>query len=165
MSREWEFGFDASWLDDRLTATFTYFDQQTTDALMFVSAIPSQGFTRSQLQNVGTVGANGIELQLDARLFQSTSFQRRRGAGGQHLQFGGQELVQGRNRAERSRARARSRCAVHRSVLGPQRTDHRGTGAARGGGDAGSSIGTRSPTRSLPTIRTLRRRPAGPGRT
>ena len=74
VSREWEFGFDASWLDDRLTATFTYFDQQTTDALMFVSAVPSQGFTRSQLQNVGTVGADGIELQLDARLFQSTSF-------------------------------------------------------------------------------------------
>ena len=74
VSREWEFGFDASWLDDRLSATFTYFDQQTTDALMFVSAVPSQGFTRSQLQNVGTVGANGIELQLDARLFQSTSF-------------------------------------------------------------------------------------------
>ncbi len=74
VSREWEFGFDGAWLDDRLTATFTYFDQQTTDALMFVSAIPSQGFTQSQLQNVGTVGSNGIELQLDARLFQSSNF-------------------------------------------------------------------------------------------
>ena len=74
VTREWEFGFDASWLDDRLSATFTYFDQRTSDALMFVSSIPSQGFTSSQLQNVGTVDNSGIELQLDATLFQSSNF-------------------------------------------------------------------------------------------
>ena len=74
VTREWEVGFDGSWLDDRLSATFTYFDQRTTDALMFVGAIPSQGFTRSQLRNVGTVDNAGLELQLDATLFQSSNF-------------------------------------------------------------------------------------------
>ena len=74
VTREWEFGFDASWLDDRLSATFTYFDQRTSDALMFVSSIPSQGFTSSQLKNIGTVDNSGIELQLDATLFQSSNF-------------------------------------------------------------------------------------------
>ena len=74
VTREWEFGFDGSWLDDRLAATFTYFDQRTTDALMFVGAIPSQGFTRSQLKNVGTLDNAGLELQVDATLFQSSNF-------------------------------------------------------------------------------------------
>jgi len=71
VTAEYEFGFDASWLNDRLSTTFTYYNQTTTDALMNVSAIPSSGFTQSQLRNVGEVGNKGIELQVNASAYQS----------------------------------------------------------------------------------------------
>lgn len=65
VTSEFELGFDASWLNDRVSATFTYFDQVTRDALMNVSSIPSLGFSGNQLENVGKIGNKGIELQLD----------------------------------------------------------------------------------------------------
>ena len=71
VTAETEFGFDASWMDDRLTAAFTYYTQKTTDALMSVASIPSQGFTSSQLKNVGAISNKGIELQLNASMYQS----------------------------------------------------------------------------------------------
>jgi TonB-linked SusC/RagA family outer membrane protein len=70
VTAEWEFGFDGSWLSDRLSANFTYYNQRTTNALMNVSAIPSSGFTNSQLANVGEVGNTGIEFQLNGAVFQ-----------------------------------------------------------------------------------------------
>lgn len=66
VTKEFEFGFDAAWLNDRIDATFTYFRQRTTDALMSVSAIPSLGFSSSQLENVGELANNGLELQINA---------------------------------------------------------------------------------------------------
>lgn len=74
VTAEWEFGFDGSWMSDRLGATFTYYRQRTTDALMNVSSIPSSGFTASQLQNVGEVGNQGIELQLNAAVYQAAEW-------------------------------------------------------------------------------------------
>lgn len=67
VTSEFEAGFDGSFLDDRLGVIFTYYDQTTSDALMQVSSIPSQGFTGSQLKNVGKISNQGIELQIDAR--------------------------------------------------------------------------------------------------
>jgi hypothetical protein len=65
---ELELGFDAAWLDDRIRVAFTHFRQKTTDALLNVSQMPSSGFTRSQLENVGALTNRGIELQLDANV-------------------------------------------------------------------------------------------------
>lgn len=66
VTQEFEVGFDAAWLDDRIDATFTYYRQTTKDALMSVSAIPSLGFSSSQLENVGELANNGMELQINA---------------------------------------------------------------------------------------------------
>jgi TonB-linked SusC/RagA family outer membrane protein len=74
VTAEFEVGFDAAFLNDRLDIGFTYYDQTTNDALMNVSAIPSNGFTQSQLQNVGKIGNSGLELQVNAALYESASW-------------------------------------------------------------------------------------------
>lgn len=74
VTAEWELGFDGSWFGDRLSAGLTYFDQTTTDALMSVSSIPSEGFGGSQLENVGEISNKGLELQLNAGVVQGQSW-------------------------------------------------------------------------------------------
>jgi TonB-dependent starch-binding outer membrane protein SusC len=71
VTSEFEVGFDASWMQDRVTVTFTYFDQVTRDALMNVSSIPSLGFSGAQLENVGKLGNKGIEIQTNANIFET----------------------------------------------------------------------------------------------
>jgi hypothetical protein len=63
---EFEAGFDASVLNDRVTAAFTYFSQVTRGALLEVSSAPSLGFSSTQLENVGKLSNRGIEVQVDA---------------------------------------------------------------------------------------------------
>src|SRR5690606_7364944 len=53
VGEEIELGFDASFLNDRMGAEFTYYNQKTKDALLSVPVAPSSGFTGSRLQNVG----------------------------------------------------------------------------------------------------------------
>jgi len=65
-TREVELGFDASFLDGRVAVDFTYFNQDTQDALMNVTQIPSLGFLGSQLENVGRIRNSGLELTLNA---------------------------------------------------------------------------------------------------
>ncbi len=67
-TREVELGLDGSWLGDRLTAEFTFYDQITRDALFNIAQTPSQGFTGSQLENVGIITNRGVELALQAAL-------------------------------------------------------------------------------------------------
>ena len=74
VTAEWEVGFDAAWLDNRVDVVFTYYNQKTTDALMDVAPIPSNGFTNSQLRNVGTLGNQGIELQVNAAVVESANW-------------------------------------------------------------------------------------------
>lgn len=74
VTQEFEVGFDASWFNDRLAANFTYFRQRTNDALMNVSAIPSLGFSASQLENVGTIANNGLELQLQGAIIEGADW-------------------------------------------------------------------------------------------
>jgi TonB-linked SusC/RagA family outer membrane protein len=62
---EFEAGADASWFDDRVRATYTYYHQLTKDALLNINQIPSQGFTQSQLTNVGEIENKGQELSLE----------------------------------------------------------------------------------------------------
>jgi TonB-linked SusC/RagA family outer membrane protein len=63
-TREMEFGFDAGALDDRVSFELTAFRARTLDALVGVTYPPTQGFTRTQLENVGTLENSGVEMQL-----------------------------------------------------------------------------------------------------
>ena len=74
VTEEIEAGFDASWLGDRLTTTFTFYRQVTRDALLNVPQIPSNGFTNSQLTNVGRIQNQGIELELGATLLDTRTW-------------------------------------------------------------------------------------------
>ena len=65
-TREVEFGFDASTLSDRLTLEGTAFHTRTSGALIRVTLPPSEGFSQSQLMNVGSLENEGIELQANA---------------------------------------------------------------------------------------------------
>lgn len=63
---EIEVGFDAGFLEDRLGLTFTYFNARTKDALLEIQLPPSEGFSDPQLQNVGEISNQGVEVSLNA---------------------------------------------------------------------------------------------------
>jgi len=71
---ELEFGFDASFLEDRLVLDVTYYAQRTTDALFNVRQVPSDGFVGSQLMNVGTMQNRGLEVTANADVLQRGNF-------------------------------------------------------------------------------------------
>ncbi len=73
-SSETEFGFDGSFISNRLAVDFTYYHQKTKDALFNVRQIPSLGFLSSQLQNVGELENKGVELSATATLYESENF-------------------------------------------------------------------------------------------
>ena len=63
-TREIEAGLDGSWLNDRLTAEVSYYDQLTRDGLVSISEIPSNGFGGSARYNLGALTNKGVELAL-----------------------------------------------------------------------------------------------------
>ncbi len=67
-TREIELGFDVSGLRDRVSLEATAFHTRTLGALIGVTLPPSEGFSRAQLENVGTIQNEGIELQLNTTL-------------------------------------------------------------------------------------------------
>jgi TonB-linked SusC/RagA family outer membrane protein len=71
-TRELEVGFDLSTLNGRLGFEFTGYRARTEDALIGVNYPPSEGFTAPQLENVGTVENQGVELSLNAGIIQSS---------------------------------------------------------------------------------------------
>jgi TonB-linked SusC/RagA family outer membrane protein len=64
--QEVELGFEASMLQGRVGADFTWYFKQTKDALISVSDPPSSGWTGSHLVNIGEIQNTGLELSLDA---------------------------------------------------------------------------------------------------
>lgn len=74
VSHEYEAGFDASILNDRLNIDFNYFYQRTEDALYQFRYPPSQGFISTQLENVGEIKNQGIELSLSGLVFETNNF-------------------------------------------------------------------------------------------
>ena len=68
---EYEFGFEGSTLDGKVTFEYTYYNQTTSDALIGVTQLPSGGFVGNQLENVGEVNNRGHELYLNAVLIAS----------------------------------------------------------------------------------------------
>ena len=73
-TREIEGGFEASMFDGRLGVDFTYYNARTIDALIPVSFPPSQGFSSSQLENVGELVNSGVELRVDFDILRRESF-------------------------------------------------------------------------------------------
>ena len=71
---EVEVGFDASLFDERVGLEFTWYDQTTTDAIVSVPALPSNGFPGVQFQNIGEVKNTGIEIGVNANVFNSDDF-------------------------------------------------------------------------------------------
>jgi TonB-dependent SusC/RagA subfamily outer membrane receptor len=71
--REWELGFDASFLEQRYGIGFTYYDQRTEDLLLPRPFTPSAGYA-SILDNVGVLSNKGIELELTALPIDRESF-------------------------------------------------------------------------------------------
>ena len=71
---EFEFGFETSQFDNRVTADFTYYRRRTSEALFDVRQIPSLGFLNSQLENIGEMESKGVELVVNADLFRLENF-------------------------------------------------------------------------------------------
>ena len=60
--KEFEAGFDAEFLDDRLGLELTYFDKRTSDLLLLQPIAPSLGFPSQPFVNIGGVKNNGFEF-------------------------------------------------------------------------------------------------------
>jgi TonB-dependent starch-binding outer membrane protein SusC len=63
--KEFEAGFDAGFLDDRLGLEITYFNKKSTDLIVDVPTAPSSGFGAS-IANIGEVQNTGFEFLLRA---------------------------------------------------------------------------------------------------
>jgi len=73
-TREIELGFDAAAFDNRVSLEVTGFRARTYGALIGVVSPPSQGFSGSQLTNVGTLENKGLEAQLNAEILRGSVF-------------------------------------------------------------------------------------------
>jgi TonB-dependent starch-binding outer membrane protein SusC len=61
-SQEFEVGFDAALLNNRVGVELTAYRQRTVDALVNMNFPPSQGFLTSQAVNLGEVSNRGVEV-------------------------------------------------------------------------------------------------------
>ncbi len=64
--RELELGFEAEMLEGRLGLDFTWFNQNTEDAIVARQMAPSTGFLNPMFTNVGEMRNRGLELGVDA---------------------------------------------------------------------------------------------------
>jgi TonB-linked SusC/RagA family outer membrane protein len=64
VSTEYEAGFEAGMLNDRLGFEFTYWDRTITDALVNRQFAYSGGFRSPQLDNIGEIAAKGVDLNV-----------------------------------------------------------------------------------------------------
>lgn len=65
-NQEFEAGFDAGFMDNRLALKLTYFDNTLTDGILSRRVAPSTGFSGPQFVNIGEVTNQGIEASLNA---------------------------------------------------------------------------------------------------
>lgn len=70
---ETELGFDHSAFDGRLGVDFTWYKATTTDALFNVRNAPSNGFLSSSLKNAGKMEKSGLEVAINATLWDRPS--------------------------------------------------------------------------------------------
>jgi TonB-linked SusC/RagA family outer membrane protein len=71
---EIEAGFEHSTFDGRLNVDLTWYKRTTKDALFAVSQAPSTGLWGSQLENVGKLQSDGVELSVNGTLVQRPHF-------------------------------------------------------------------------------------------
>lgn len=71
--REYEFGADAGFLDDRVALELTYYDKRTSDLVLLVPLAPASGFA-NQFRNVGEVTNKGWEVSLSTANVQRPNF-------------------------------------------------------------------------------------------
>ncbi|HET9441642.1 MAG TPA: TonB-dependent receptor, partial [Longimicrobiales bacterium] len=71
--REWEAGFDASFLDERIGAVITYYDKYTYDLLLSRPFTPSAGYG-SVLDNIGEMSNKGWEVELSTVNMRRSNF-------------------------------------------------------------------------------------------
>ncbi|MFW5904858.1 MAG: SusC/RagA family TonB-linked outer membrane protein [bacterium] len=64
---EFEVGFDAGFLDGRAGLEFTYYNQNTRDAILLQPVSPSTGFPGSRFVNVGEISNFGLEASLNVQ--------------------------------------------------------------------------------------------------
>ncbi len=69
--QELEFGFEAGFLNDRAGIDFTYYRQQTKDAILLQPVAPSTGFPGSRFVNVGELKNFGFEVSLRGTLIET----------------------------------------------------------------------------------------------
>jgi TonB-dependent starch-binding outer membrane protein SusC len=74
VTREWEAGSEIAFFNNRLGFDVTYWDRRTTDALVAKQYPPSGGFTNLQLTNIGTLGAHGWDVKVNATVIDKPGF-------------------------------------------------------------------------------------------
>jgi TonB-linked SusC/RagA family outer membrane protein len=72
---EFEVGFDATFLDERMNLEVTYFDKSSTDVLLQRPLPPSLGFQANPFVNIGEITNKGIEVALNGQLIRQANFQ------------------------------------------------------------------------------------------
>ncbi len=104
-TREVEAGFEAASLGGRLAVELTWYRQNVIGALVPVQPPPSQGFLNTQLENIGRLRNQGVEIATDfsllqtaaidwsARLNYSTTHSKALDLGGQAISIGSQNEV------------------------------------------------------------------------
>src|SRR5207247_2392330 len=73
-ARELELGFEGTLLDSRVHVEFTYFNKLTKDALIARPVPPSAGATATRFENLGSVRNRGVELLVNATVFNRPAF-------------------------------------------------------------------------------------------
>jgi len=73
ISHEYELGFDAGLLKERVNLEVTYYFQKTERALHFRGLPPSMGFLGSQLDNIGEVENEGLEIAARSTILRGNS--------------------------------------------------------------------------------------------
>lgn len=73
-TKELEVGAEGTAFNGRVSFEYSYYDQKTSDALVAVQQVPTQGFVFSQLQNIGTIRNKGHELALNVTILPNDRF-------------------------------------------------------------------------------------------
>lgn len=74
VATEYELGVDFGLLEERFSVEATYWDRTVRDALVQRQFPVSGGFLQTQLDNIGELKGKGLELSLDARVLDKSSW-------------------------------------------------------------------------------------------
>src|SRR5690606_32119322 len=73
VSREWEVGGTAGLFDNRIALEGTYWNRTVDDLMINRQFAPSGGFSSRQLDNIGSMKAQGLELGIKGSLLQTAN--------------------------------------------------------------------------------------------